>query len=200
MKQTIKMYVIAAVVVVVAVAIGVGVVRCTTKNDGFIAENDHREELTPLLVDSIQSIGEWQLQTVDLETQVDTTRRRWLGLVTDRLVRRYYGRMSIGLDLSHLPEGWHKEVADTVFLTIPPVTLLDSAFIDESRTRLISSDNDEFAEDATVRKAMLEKAWRQMVSEGMTPALCDSARHKAEDELIRRFRQIGYKKVVVSPS
>ena len=138
------------------------------------------------------------LSTVVLTTEVDTVQKRWLGLVKDHLKRSYTGRMSVGIDLTRLAPQCHTVEADTIRITLPDVCLLDSNFIDESKTRVIVSDSETMEHDAGISKAMLAKARQRMRHDGVTPDVLSQCRRRATDEITRRLTDIGYKKVVVS--
>lgn len=159
---------------------------------------DERASMTPAAIDSIRSIGQWELSTVVLTTEVDTVQKRWLGLVKDRLKRSYTGRMSVGIDLRRLAEQCHTVDADTIRITLPDVCLLDTNFIDESKTRILVSDSEKMEHDAGIAKAMLSKARERMRRQGLTQDVMEQCRHRATDEITRRLTDIGYKKVVVS--
>ena len=167
-------------------------------SDITLSATDERAEMTPAVIDSIRSIGQWELSTVVLTTEVDTVQKRWLGLVKDHLKRSYTGRMSVGIDLTRLAPQCHTVEADTIRITLPDVCLLDSNFIDESKTRVIVSDSETMEHDAGISKAMLAKARQRMRHDGVTPDVLSQCRRRATDEITRRLTDIGYKKVIVS--
>lgn len=156
-----------------------------------------RTEMTPVAIDSIRSIGQWELASIEVSTVIDTVQRRWMGLVKDKLKRSYEGRMSVGIDMEKLPEKWYHTDADTIFIVFPEIGLLDSNFIDESMTKVIISENEDFEQNGKVKKEMLEKARNRMISEGITSLTLADCKQKAVKEMTERFKAIGYKNVVV---
>lgn len=185
---------LAAVVLLAVLWLGA---RWALKSTGVSTSQEERVEQTKAVMDSIQSIGQWELTYIDTNVQVDTVVKRWLGLVSDKLQRRYYGRLSVGMDMQKLPEDWCIRRKDTVRLTLPDICLLDSNFIDESRTVLVLSENDDIEADKAMRKAMLERAKRKMIQTAVTPQVVSDARRLATDRMSERFRAIGYETVVV---
>ena len=91
-------------------------------------------DLTPQQIRKIEEIGEWEFLTVQQEVVTDTLRK---GLFSDdRLVSIYTGTLRFGIDLRLTSPDWITSHADTVFLKLPKVRLLDRRFIDETRTRI----------------------------------------------------------------
>ncbi|MCM1078600.1 MAG: DUF4230 domain-containing protein [Bacteroidales bacterium] len=164
---------------------------------GISTSQEERVEQTAAVMDSIRSIGQWELTYIDTNVQVDTVVKRWFGFVNDKLQRRYYGRLSVGIDMQKLPEEWCLRSNDTVRLTLPDVCLLDSNFIDESRTVLVLSENDDIEADKSMKKAMLERAGEKMIRTAVTPQVLSDARRLATDKLSRRFQAVGYEQVIV---
>lgn len=185
---------LAAVVLLAVLWFGL---RWAMKETGISTSQEERVEQTAAVMDSIRSIGQWELAYIDTNVQVDTVARRWLGLVKDKLQRRYYGRVSVGIDMRRLPEEWCVRKEDTVWVILPDVCLLDSNFIDESRTELVLSEDDDLEADKTMKKAMLERARQKMIDAALTPKVSSDARRLATDRMSERFRAIGYGKVVV---
>lgn len=192
-----KKYVTIAITAVATLAIAYFCLQSCVENSGMGTEENSRAEMTPAVLDSIRSIGEWQLMTVPLTVQVDTVQKRWLGIVKDNLKRSYTGTMSLGIDLRSMPEDWSSIDEDTIFLSLPDVCLLDSNFIDESKTRVILSDNEDFEADTKVKSAMLRTARNRIIRTGITPSNLENCRKEAKKELSRRFKAIGYKDVRV---
>lgn len=192
-----KKYVTIAITAVATLAIAYFCLQSCVENSGMGTEENSRAEMTPAVLDSIRSIGEWQLMTVPLTVQVDTVQKRWLGIVKDNLKRSYTGTMSLGIDLRSMPEDWSFIDEDTIFLSLPDICLLDSNFIDESKTRVILSDNEDFEADTKVKSAMLRTARNRIIRTGITPSNLENCRKEAKKELSRRFKAIGYKDVRV---
>lgn len=192
-----KKYITIAIAALIAIAVAYFCLHSCMEQSGIGTEEERRTEITPAVLDSIRSIGEWQLMTVPLTLEVDTMQKRWLGMVKDKLRRSYSGTMSLGINLHKLQDEWHEVDGDTITLTMPDVCLLDSNFIDESKTRLILSESNSFESDPKVKGAMLRKARNRMISVGITSANLQNCRDQATKELEKRFKAIGYKGVKV---
>lgn len=192
-----KKYITIVVSALVAVTASYFCLQSCIENTGMGSEAEVRAEMTPALLDSIRSIGEWQLMTVPLTMQVDTTQKRWLGLMEEKLQRSYTGTLSLGINMKQVPEEWSYIDEDTITLIVPDVCLLDTNFIDESKTRLIVSDNDNLEADPKVKGIMLRKARKLMIHAGVNKANLQNCRTEAQKELSRHFKAIGYKDVRV---
>lgn len=161
-----------------------------------VVEVEHYDA-TPALMDSIRSIRQWELLEVEVVTDIDTSRSRYLGMVHDNLRRRYYGSMSLGIDLDNVPEQWYDAHGDSITVRLPEVILLDETFIDESRTRLLVSDSKDFEADPVTKQRMYDRAVEKMKAQGLAPKNLQKARKNAEDELTRLLKNVGYKWVEV---
>ena len=197
MKRTLRFYITAALL---CLAVGVAAylaLRSVFSGSSLTTEAEERIERTPAVVDSIRSIGQWELASVELSVDVDTIRKRWIGLVKDEVKRRYTGKLSIGIDMTQLQDGCYAVSGDTITVTLPAVGLLDTNFIDESRTRTLIADNEEFADNPQVKKAMLEKARRRLAAQGADSKTIADCSQRAASEVTDRFSAIGYATVVV---
>ena len=197
MKHTLRFYITAALL---CIAVGVAAylaLRYVFSYSSLTTEAEERIERTPAVVDSIRSIGQWELASVELSVDVDTIRKRWIGLVKDEVKRRYTGRLSVGIDMTQLQDSCYAVSGDTITVTLPAVKLLDTNFIDESRTRTLIADNEEFADNPQVKKAMLEKARRRLAAQGADSETVAECRQRAAAEVKERFSAIGYSTVVV---
>lgn len=197
MKHTLRFYITAALL---CIAVGVAAylaLRHVFSSSSLTTEAEERIERTPAVVDSIRSIGQWELASVELSVDVDTIRKRWIGLVKDEVKRRYTGRLSVGIDMTQLQDSCYAVSGDTITVTLPAVRLLDTNFIDESRTRTLIADNEEFADNPQVKKAMLEKARRRLAAQGADSKTVAECRQRAAAEVKERFSAIGYSTVVV---
>ncbi len=155
-------------------------------------ERSDRIELTPVQIQSIRDIGQWEFLSVTDEELVDTVRK---GLFRDdHLVRIYYGTMRLGIDLAKVSEGWITTSGDSVVLTLPPVGLLDERFIDEARTQSFHESGRWSARD---REALYQKARRQMLAHGLTPQNLRSAEDNADAQFRRLLRSMGFEQVII---
>ncbi len=90
-------------------------------------------DITPVQIERIRDIGQWEFLAISDEELVDTVRHGFFG--DDELARIYYGTLRLGIDLQETSEGWIKMDKDTVVVMLPPIKLLDEKFIDEARTK-----------------------------------------------------------------
>ena len=194
----IKQYIAIAVIIIAIAALCLLGFRACVKESGVAEAPDEQVTETRAVIDSIRSIGQWELTSIDMNVEVDTMQKRWLGLVKDNLRRRYYGTLSIGIDMAAAaPDCYRPANADTVYVTLPDVALLDTNFIDESQTEILSSQNDDFERNSQVKKEMLARARHKMMSAATSDTTLVRCRQRATDALTRRLQGIGYKAVIV---
>lgn len=152
-------------------------------------ERSDRIELTPVQIQSIRDIGQWEFLSVTDEELVDTVRK---GLLRDdQLARIYYGTMRLGIDMSRI--GIHSQ-GDTVSVDLPRIDLLDYDFIDEARTKAFYEQGRWTAAD---REALYQKARRQMLAHGLTAANRQAARQNGEAQLRRLLTSMGYNHIII---
>ena len=179
-----------ALVVVVLLVAGFFWLRSATEGDHISFGADNHIELTPTQIQSMKAIGEWEFLSVSAEELVDTVRK---GIFKDdELVRIYYGTLRLGLNMHRLQKGWIKAEGDSVEMTLPKIGLLDKDFIDEARTRPFFESGKWKPED---RDALYKKAYRQMMSHGMTQENLQAAEHNAEEQLRQMMRSMGFTNV-----
>ena len=155
-------------------------------------ESKAATSMTPTQIQSIRDIGQWEFLSVSDEELVDTTRR---GIFTDdHLVCIYYGTMRLGVDLSGLSETAFTPERDTLTVVMPPIVLLDEAFIDEARTTVFHESGRWSAE---AKEALYDKAHRQMRLHAMTPQNITIARNNADAQLRQMFRAMGFKQIKI---
>lgn len=155
-------------------------------------EKGGRLEITPVEIEKIRSIGEWEFLAVSDEELVDTIRHGFFG--DDELTRIYYGTLRLGIDLGEAEEGWISMDRDTVAVKLPPLKLLDGNFIDEARTRSFIEDGKWSEAD---RAALTRKAEAAMKARCLTAANMKKARGNARTQMAAMLRAMGYKYVRV---
>ncbi len=143
-------------------------------------------DVTPTIIDNMKSIGQWEFLTINDEEIIDTVRTGFFS--DDELVRIYYGTLRLGLDLSQCDEQWIRTTRDTVYVTLPPPRLLDYNFIDEARTTSFFETGKWTNAD---RKAMYERARRQMMSRCITEQNIAIASNNARDQLQRLLTNVA---------
>ena len=156
-------------------------------------ERSDRIELTPVQIQSIRDIGQWEFLSVTDEELVDTVRK---GLFRDdHLVRIYYGTLRLGINMHQVKPRWLTVQGDTITAVLPKVGLLDKDFIDEARTKSFYESGRWQAKD---REAMYRKAYRQMLKRCLTPANLKTAQENAEAQFRKMMFSMGYKNVQIS--
>lgn len=153
---------------------------------------DDRIDITPSQIRSIEQIGEWSFLEVDDEELIDTVRHGFFS--DDELVRIYYGTLRIGVDLSQASDSWVARDGDSVTVTLPPVKLLDTNFIDEGRTKSFFESGTWSNAD---RAALYDRARRAMTARCVTPANLRAAEQNAASQMSRLMLSLGFKKAGV---
>ena len=98
---------------------------------GFSVSRPLVAQPTPMRIQAIRSIGQWEFLSIDDEEIIDTIRRHWLSS-DDQLVRIYRGTLRLGIDFRQCSPDWALAYGDTVKVRLPEVRLLDNLFIDEA--------------------------------------------------------------------
>ena len=186
-----RLTILAALVVVCLLLVGLLLRDCSASS--ISVEQQTEIGITPEQIRSIRDIGQWEFLSVSDEEFVDTTRRRFTG--TDRLARIYYGTMRIGIDLADLPDDWIENRGDTLFVTLPPVRLLDEQFIDEARTVSFYESGRWKPAD---REAMYERARQRMLRFGLSPENIKTAQENALTQFRQLLRAMGFEHVEIS--
>ncbi len=189
----IRLYIIGALLLVVLVLAMGGYLWHKTKDDSVSMMRNERIELTPMQVESIKNIGQWEFLSVSDEEIVDTTKN---GFLRDaRLARIYYGELRLGIDLRKVTDQWIAYHGDTLVVSLPPITLLDEKFIDEARTRSFYEDGTWTEEE---RMQLYNKAYRTMRSRCYTQRNRQRARQHAIEQFTQLFHNMGIEHVQVS--
>lgn len=150
-------------------------------------------DLTPQQIRKIEEIGEWEFLAVQQEVVTDTLRK---GLFSDdRLVSIYTGTLRFGIDLRLTSPDWITSHADTVFLKLPKIRLLDRRFIDETRTRIFYESG---SWSNKARQQLYYKAYNQMLRNAMTPENLKHAEEYASAAFESFFKAMGFKTVIIS--
>lgn len=190
MKRILKLK-IAAIVIVAAAAVA-AVWWLATGTDVHVEKTDKLEP-TPLQVEQIRSIGQWEFLSVSDEEIADTIRHGFFS--DDELSRIYYGTLSLGIDFDEAGEDWIKMDADTVVVSLPPVKLLDDNFIDEARTKSFVEDGKWSEAD---RAALTRKATKMMRDRCLTRENIRKAEANAKKQVAAFFHSMGYQNVRIT--
>ena len=161
--------------------------KCSNNHLEVGADND-KIEFSPTQIVSMLDIGKWEFLTIDLEEIADTTAYRRLGSDYE-LVRIYYGRMRLGIDLQKAKKDWIQTQGDTVSVKLPPVELLDNNFIDEAKTKSFFEIG---SWDQASREALYQQARRKMLARGLTATNIKMARENAISQFTTLFHSLGF--------
>lgn len=162
-----------------------------TRNELHVGADNQLIAGSPVELKSVTDIGQWEFLTLTDEELVDSTESRLLGS-DKKITRIYYGTLRLGIDMSKLQDGAIRMREDTLDVQLPPIQLLDSAFIDETRTQ---SFFEKGSWDHQSRQALYEKAMRQMKARCMTEDNINIAQVHAVEEVSKLFRSMGYQYV-----
>ena len=154
--------------------------------------SDNRIDPTPTLIASMKNIGEWEFLSISDEEMIDTVRHGFFS--DDELVRIYYGTLRLGIDMSQADADWIAHSGDSVTVTLPPVKLLDTRFIDEARTKSFFESGKWSNDD---RAELYTRAQHAMMKRCLTPANYRSAEQNATSQMQSLMLQLGFKKVAV---
>lgn len=189
----IRIYIIAALLLVVLVLTMGIYLWHKTKDDNVSMVRNDGIELTPMQVESIKNIGQWEFLSVSDEEIVDTMKT---GFLRDaRLARIYYGDLRLGIDLQKVNNQWIAYHGDTLVVSLPPITLLDEKFIDEARTRPFYEDGTWTEEE---RMQLYNKAYRMMRSRCYTQRNRQRARQHAIEQFTQLIHNMGIEHVQVT--
>jgi hypothetical protein len=81
-----------------------------------------------------------------------------------------------------------------VSVDLPRIDLLDYDFIDEARTKAFYESGNWTAAD---REALYQKARRQMLAHGLTPANKRAAEQNGDTQIRRLLKSMGYNQVTI---
>lgn len=179
-----------AAVIVILVAIVVW--RLATARTEIQYAQEGRMEITPVQIEKIKSIGQWEFLSISDEEIADTIRHGFFG--DDELSRIYYGTLRLGIDFSKAPEGWIKMDDDTVMVTMPPVKLLDDKFVDEAATKSFIEDGKWSEADRAALTAKAEAAMRRRC---LTKQNYNKAKENGKKQLTQLINALGFKYVKV---
>jgi hypothetical protein len=190
MRKILMIRTVLAAVIVILVAIVVW--RLATARTEIHYAQEGRMEITPVQIEKIKSIGQWEFLSISDEEIADTIRHGFFG--DDELSRIYYGTLRLGIDFSEAPEGWIKMDDDTVMVTMPPVKLLDDKFVDEAATKSFIEDGKWSEADRAALTAKAEAAMRRRC---LTKQNYNKAKENGKKQLTQLINALGFKYVKV---
>ena len=190
-KNSISLRLIAIVSAIVTTLVAVAVILSKCEGTAIVAEKNKTVKVTPAVVSSIQSIGQWEFLTINDEEYVDTIRKGFFS--DDGLARIYYGTLRIGINLDQVSDHSFRIEHDSILVvTLPKACLLDRQFIDEARTRPFYEQG-KWGPDA--RDALFRRAEKKMLSRCLTPSSLQRAEGNARKEVSHLLHLMGYKNV-----
>lgn len=190
MRKILIIRTVLAAVIVILVTIVVW--RLATARTEIHYAQEGRMEITPVQIEKIKSIGQWEFLSISDEEIADTIRHGFFG--DDELSRIYYGTLRLGIDFSEAPEGWIKMDDDTVMVTMPPVKLLDDKFVDEAATKSFIEDGKWSEADRAALTAKAEAAMRRRC---LTKQNYNKAKENGKKQLTQLINALGFKYVKV---
>lgn len=176
--------------VAVAAAIALLLTFChAAKTATATIEVDNKIDVTPTIITSMKEIGEWEFLSVNDEELMDTIRRGFLR--DEKLVRIYYGKLSLGINMHDVSPRWVKEDGDSVILTLPDIELLDKDFIDETRTKAFIETGNWTNAD---RDSLYQRAYAKMKRRCLTRSNIEAARQNATEQFGKMLKTLNVEK------
>lgn len=170
---------------------------CSFKTETEIGTRENIQvEETPLELNSIRRIGQWEFLSISMEEMIDSTKRGLL--FDDRMVCIYRGTLSLGLNMEQCDSSWivscNKE-KKSIVLSLPPITQLDRRFINEAQTRVFL----ESGSWSEREKAQLyQKAQQKMQRFALSPENRKTAEKHARYQITKLMHSMGFDDVTVS--
>lgn len=143
-------------------------------------------------MESIKNIGKWEFLSVSDEEIIDTLRHGFFG--DDQLMRIYYGRLSLGIDMKEAKDGWIQAEKDTITCTLPAIQLLDHNFIDEAKTKSFYESGQWTGTD---RQAMYDRAYAKMKRRCLNAVNITAAEDNAKAQFRQMLKAMGYTNIKV---
>lgn len=164
-----------------------------TESEMAKIEVEKRIDVTPNIITAMNEIGEWEFLSINDEELVDTIRKGFFS--DDRLVRIYYGKLSIGINMHKATPRWIKQVGtDSIAVRLPKVELLDNNFIDEARSKAFIETGKWSDAD---REKMYNTAYMKMKQRCLTPQNMNTAKDNAKEQIGKMLKAMGVEKYSV---
>lgn len=176
---------------IIAIAVIVGFTKfCNSEKHTDVAlVVDDKIDITPTLITAMKEIGEWEFLSVTDEEIVDTVRKGFLR--NDKLVRIYYGKMSLGINMHKAEPHWVEQKGDSIIVKLPPIEMLDNNFIDEARTKAFIETGSWNDSD---REALYQKAYLKMKRRCLTNQNLSTAKENASEQFGKMLKAMGIEK------
>lgn len=179
------------VVALAVIGIIIWLFGATSKSEVAV-EVSKEIDITPAMITSMKEIGEWEFLSIENEELIDTVRKGFFS--DDELVRIYYGRLRLGINMHKTEPRWIRAKGDSVSVTLPAIELLDTNFIDEARTQSFFESGSWSDAD---REALYQRAYRAMKRRCLTPQNIKTAQDNARQQLTQIMKSLGFKHVSV---
>lgn len=180
-------------VAVIAVVVLVFGFCHTAKTSSARLVVDDRIDVTPTIITSMKQIGEWEFLSVNDEELVDTVKKGFLR--DDKLVRIYYGKLSLGINMHDVSPRWIRQQGDSVLVALPKIELLDRDFIDEARTKAFIETGNWTDAD---RDSLYHRAYAKMLTRCLTEENIKTARENASLQFGKMLKALGIEKFAIS--
>ena len=162
-----------------------GVTMTTQVNDSIAS--------TPIQIQKIKNIGEWEFLSIENEELVDTIKKEIFS--SKRLARIYHGTLRLGIDMRKLKQNAITVNKDTLKAIMPPIKLLSTDYIDEAATQTVFEKGTWSQQE---RKELLSVAYRQMARRCLTKANYQAATTNARYQLETFFKNLGFVHVEIT--
>lgn len=183
------LYIIGMVLLVVGI---VWLLVWLNKDNSMEISADRKIDITPAQIVAIQNIGQWEFLAISDEELVDTVNRGFFS--DDELIRIYYGTVRLGIDLHQAKPHWIRQQGDSLLVELPPITLLDRNFIDETRTRSFF-ETGKWSHEA--REQLYQRAYDKMIARCMTKENIQIAQANAKVQFTQLLRSMGFEKIKI---
>ena len=187
-KDITTLLIVLAVVIAIAIMLIVWIFRSTK----ISIENENHVTISETQIQALKDIGQWEFMAINDEELIDTIRK---GLFRDdELTRIYYGTLRLGIDMKDVQEGWISVKNDTLLVTLPPIKLLDTNFIDEALTTTFFEAG---KWNQQTRAEMYDKAKSLMIRRCLTPSNIQSAQQNASAQFYQILQSMGFEHVKI---
>jgi len=163
------------------------------KTETVAVTTDEHINSTPISIEKMRKIGEWEFLALSDEEMVDTVAKHLLS--KNELIRVYYGELRVGVDMNELTDDSFVVRDDTIVINLPPVKLLDERFIDEAKTKTFYESGSWSGKDL---EKLYEKAKLQMKARCLTEANMKTARDNAKSSVETMLIALGIEKFIVN--
>jgi len=177
---------------VIAIIVGIAYIYHGLKSSSVSLAVNETIDNTPICVERMRQIGEWEFLCINDEEVVDTTRKRLFK--DDELTRIYTGKLRLGIDMKEMKDDAIKRQGDSLVITLPEVKLLDEKFIDEAATKSFYESG---SWDGADYELLYKKAQRQMKEHCLTEENLNIARENGKSQFLKMLSVLKIEKVIL---